>query len=143
MSDRCNRPSSTRFFFLCLALVSAIPTIRAVQQTYTTTTTTNNNKTNGRNLLQAIGGTLLENTYHIRGTIAAKNDLTVRKADTLQSCFMGFGYVFFFLVCVLVCVYCVLYCVVLCCTVLYCVVLCGCVVLCIYRVYRLFCLQYH
>ena len=56
MSDRCNRPSSTRFFFLCLALVSAIPTIRAVQQTYTTTTTTtttnNNNDSNDNPFLR-------------------------------------------------------------------------------------------
>ena len=54
--------------------------------------TTLNDENHGRRLLQAIGGTLLENTYHIRGTIASKNDLTVRKADTLQSCFMGFGF---------------------------------------------------
>ena len=58
----------------------------------TTTTTNASNGANGRRLLQAIGGTLLENTYHIRGSIASKNDLTVRKADTLQSCFMGFGF---------------------------------------------------
>jgi hypothetical protein len=45
-----------------------------------------------RALTQAVGGTLLENTYHIRGNIVSKNDLTLRKADTLQSCFMGFGF---------------------------------------------------
>lgn len=45
-----------------------------------------------RALTQAVGGTMLENTYHIRGNIVSKNDLTQRKADTLQSCFMGFGF---------------------------------------------------
>ena len=45
-----------------------------------------------RSLTQAVGGTMLENTYHIRGNIVSKNDLTQRKADTLQSCFMGFGF---------------------------------------------------
>jgi len=56
------------------------------------TSTTNTTITSRRRLQQAIGGTLLENTYHIRGNIASKNDLTLRKADTLQSCFMGFGF---------------------------------------------------
>ena len=45
-----------------------------------------------RHLTQAVGGSMLENTYHIRGALVGKNDLTVRKADILQSCFMGFGF---------------------------------------------------
>ena len=60
--------------------------------TFQNHTNTTSHTDHGRRLRQAIGGTLLENTYHIRGTIASKNDLTVRKADTLQSCFMGFGF---------------------------------------------------
>lgn len=50
------------------------------------------NMSHGRRLQQAVSGTLLENTYHIRGNLVIKNDNTIRKADTLQSCFMGFGF---------------------------------------------------
>ena len=83
-----------------LLLTLLFPLADVFIRTHTSTTfTTFQNHTNttshtdhGRRLQQAIGGTLLENTYHIRGTIASKNDLTVRKADTLQSCFMGFGF---------------------------------------------------
>ena len=86
-----------------LLLLSLLPRAEVHVRTHTTSTTfsqlTNTSDssnvstiTHGRRLQQAVGGALLENTYHIRGNIASKNDLTVRKADTLQSCFMGFGF---------------------------------------------------